>query len=123
MGWYLAALRKYAVFHGRARRKEFWCFFLFYVIFYGLAVVLDIALGTVSMELGIGLLMGAYAIAMVVPYVAVSVRRLHDTNRSGWWLLISFIPIVGAIWFLVLLMLDGQAGENRFGEDPKLSGP
>lgn len=120
MNWYLAAVRKYAVFEGRARRKEYWYFFLFYVIFVWLALFLDFVLGTISMELEIGLLSGAFSIAMALPYVAVSIRRLHDTDRSGWWFLIQFIPIVGTVWFFVLMVFDGQAGDNRFGADPKL---
>lgn len=123
LNWYFAALRKYAVFHGRARRKEFWYFFLFFVIFVWLAMFLDVVLGTFSMELETGLLSGCFSVAMAVPYVAVSVRRLHDTDRSGWWFLIQLIPIVGTIWYLVLLVLDGQPGENRFGSDPKLDTP
>ena len=116
-------MRKYAVFEGRARRKEYWYFFLFYVIFVWLALFLDFVLGTFSMELEIGLLSGAFSIAMALPYVAVSIRRLHDTDRRGWWFLLQLIPIVGTIWYLVLLVLDGQAGENRFGADPKLDTP
>ena len=102
LNWYLAALRKYAVFHGRARRKEYWYFLLFYVIFVWLAVFLDFVLGTFSMELEVGLLSGCFSIAMATPYIAVSIRRVHDTDRSGWWFLIQLIPIVGVIWFLVL---------------------
>ncbi len=120
MNWYLHALRKYAVFNGRARRKEYWFFYLFFTIFVLLALLLDVMLGTFSMEFEIGLLSSCFSIAMVVPYIAVSVRRLHDTNRSGGWFLLQFIPIVGTIWFLILVILDGQAGENRFGADPKL---
>ena len=123
LSWYLAALRKYFFFQGRARRKEYWYFFLFSAVFVWLAMFLDFMLGTFSMELEIGLLSGCFSIAMVAPYIAVSVRRLHDTNRSGWWFLLQFIPIVGTIWFLILMVLDGQAGENRFGADPKLGTP
>ena len=120
LNWYLAAVRKYAVFQGRARRKEYWYFFLFYVIFVWLALFLDFVFGTLSMELEIGLLSGCFSIAMAAPYVGVSVRRLHDTDRSGWWFWLQLIPIVGTIWYFVLLVLDGQAGDNRFGADPKL---
>ena len=120
MNWYLAALKKYVDFEGRARRKEYWFFVLFYSIFVVLAIVLDIALGTFSVELEIGLLSGCFSLAMLIPSLAVTVRRLHDTDRRGWWLLISLIPIAGPIWLLVLLVLDGQTEGNRFGADPKL---
>ena len=120
MNWYLAALKRYVDFEGRARRKEYWFFILFYSIFVVLAMVLDIALGTFSVELEIGLLSGCFSLAMLIPSLAVTVRRLHDTDRRGWWLLISLIPIAGPIWLLVLLVLDGQTGGNRFGADPKL---
>ncbi|MDE0002591.1 MAG: DUF805 domain-containing protein [Rhodospirillaceae bacterium] len=119
MNWYLAALRKYAVFHGRARRKEYWYFFLFTAIFLWLTMFLDVQLGTFSMALEMGLLSGCFSLATAAPYVAVSVRRLHDTDRSGWWFLLQFIPVVGTIWYLILLVLDGSAGVNRFGADPK----
>ena len=120
MNWYLSALKKYVDFEGRARRKEYWFFVLFYSIFVVLAMLLDIALGTFSVELEIGLLSGCFSLAMLIPGLAVTVRRLHDTDRRGWWLLISLIPIVGPIWLLVLMVLDGHTGENRFGADPKL---
>ena len=119
MNWYLAALKKYADFGGRARRKEYWFFFLFYLVFYLLATVFDMVLGTYSMELEIGVLSGCFIVAMLIPALAVAVRRLHDTDRRGWWLLLMLIPIAGGIWLLVLLVLDGQAGANRFGVDPK----
>ena len=123
MNWYLTAVTKFADFEGRARRKEYWFFMLFYFVFLALAVVLDKALGTLSTEPEIGLFSCIFGLAMFVPSIAVTVRRLHDTDRSGWWYLIGFIPIVGPIWLMVLMVFDGQAGENRFGPDPKLGEP
>jgi len=115
MEWYLAVLKKYAVFSGRARRKEYWMFFLFNMI-------IAIALGFIEGLLGspgvIGLL---YSLAVLIPGVAVSVRRLHDTGRSGWWLLIALIPLIGAIVLLVFMVQEGKDEENDFGENPKLS--
>jgi uncharacterized membrane protein YhaH (DUF805 family) len=81
--------------------------------------IIDGVTGLVSAEAGIGLLSGLYTLAVLIPSIAVSVRRLHDTNRSGWWLLISLVPLVGAIVLLVFLVLDSQPGENQYGSNPK----
>ena len=120
MSWFIGALKKYAVFEGRARRKEYWFFVLFYVIFaFGMALV-DVIAGT--MYYGAvtgGLLSGLYALAMLIPSISVTVRRLHDTGRSGWWVLIGLIPLIGAIVLFVFMVLDSQQGENRFGPNPK----
>ena len=119
MTWYVEVLKKYAVFEGRARRKEYWYFVLFNtLITIGLGII-DGATGLVSAEAGVGLLSGLYTLAVLIPSIAVSVRRLHDTNRSGWWLLISLVPLVGAIVLLVFLVLDSQPGENQYGANPK----
>jgi uncharacterized membrane protein YhaH (DUF805 family) len=119
MNWYMEALRKYATFSGRARRKEFW-FFQLFVMLIGLALSLaDYMLGLMDEGTGIGLLSGLFSLAMLLPNLAVSVRRLHDTDRSGWWLLLCFLPIIGIIVLLVFFFLDGTRGTNRFGEDPK----
>lgn len=111
-------MRKYAIFAGRSRRKEFWFFMLFYLVFIILAMLMDMVLGTFSMELEIGVLSGIFGVAMIIPSIAVTVRRLHDTDRRGWWLLILLIPL-GVVWLIVLWVLDGHAGDNRFGPDPK----
>lgn len=119
MNWYLEVLKKYAVFQGRARRREYWFFALFNLIF-GMAIaVLDAMLGTLDAQAGIGLLGSLYALAVFIPALAVTVRRLHDIDRSGWWILIGFIPLIGAIILLVFLVLDSNSGSNRFGENPK----
>src|SRR5690625_7928192 len=94
MNWYLEVLKKYAVFSGRARRKEYWFFFLFNLIITFVLGFIDGFAGTFSVDAGIGLLGGIYALAVLLPGIAVSVRRLHDTERSGWWLLISLVPII-----------------------------
>lgn len=119
MDWYLEVLRKYAVFTGRARRKEYWFFILFNII---VSIVLGFAdglMGTFSLDAGIGLLGGLYSLAVLLPSIAVSVRRLHDIGRSGWWLLIALIPIIGAIVLIVFFVLDSNADENEFGANPK----
>lgn len=119
MNWYLKVLKQYADFSGRARRKEYWMFFLFNMIFAFLAAIIDNVVGTASPELGYGIFYGIYALAMFIPGLAVGVRRLHDVGKSGWMLLIAFIPLIGAIWLLVLLLTDSQEGTNNWGENPK----
>lgn len=119
MSWYLEVLKKYAVFSGRARRKEYWYFFLFNVLITIVLLVIDGMTGTLNAEAGIGLLGGIYALAVLIPALAVSVRRLHDTDRSGWWLLIMLIPLIGVIVILVFTVQDSKPGENQYGSNPK----
>ena len=116
MNWYLQVLRHYAQFDGRSRRSEYWYFFLFHVI---VAVVLGFADTVLRKILGFGVLGTVYGLAVLVPGIAVSIRRLHDTDRSGWWLLLALVPVVGLvlIWFMVE---DSNAGTNRYGQNPKL---
>lgn len=118
MNWYVDVLKKYVVFNGRARRKEFWMFTLFNVIISIVLNVVDRAIGTDS-SAGTGLLGGIYTLLVLLPSLGVTVRRLHDTDRSGWWILIGLIPIVGAIILLVFNVQEGTAGENSHGPDPK----
>ena len=111
MNWYLEALKKYAVFSDRARRKEYWYFVLFNII-------IGLVLGYISPRSILSLL---YSLAVLLPWNGVNVRRLHDTGRSGWWLLISFVPIVGPIVLLVFMVQDSAADENQYGPNPKNS--
>ena len=113
MNWYLDVLKKYAVFSGRARRQEYWMFFLFNMI---IAIVLGVVEGIAG---GPGILGLLYGLAVLIPGIAVSVRRLHDIDRSGWWLLIALVPLIGAIVLLVFMVLDSKAGENQYGPNPK----
>jgi uncharacterized membrane protein YhaH (DUF805 family) len=113
MDWYLQALKKYAEFNGRARRTEYWMFALFNVI---ISLVLGLIEGIAG---GPGVLASLYSLAVFVPSIAVSVRRLHDTDRSGWWLLIGFVPLFGVIALLVFMVLDSQPGNNQYGANPK----
>ncbi|HEX6224364.1 MAG TPA: DUF805 domain-containing protein [Chryseolinea sp.] len=117
MNWYLLVLKKYADFNGRARRKEYWMFFLFQVIFSCAAVIIDSLLGFNSA--GGGALYLLYVLATLVPALAVGVRRLHDIGKSGWMILISLIPIIGSIWLIVLFATEGEPGTNQYGPDPK----
>ncbi len=117
MNWYLEALKKYAVFSGRARRTEYWMFYLFYIIFAVVLFIIDNILG-IGGEDG-GLLSGLFVLAMVIPSIAVTFRRLHDTDRSGWWLLIGLVPLIGGIILLIFTLQDSQSGENQYGPNPK----
>lgn len=119
MKWYVKVLKQYADFSGRARRKEYWMFTLFTVLFAIAAMVLDSVIGFNFGILPYGILYLLYVLATLVPGLAVLVRRLHDTNRSGAWFFIGFVPIIGGIWLLVLLATEGTAGENKYGPDPK----
>jgi len=110
--------KKYLDFSTRAQRKEFWFFVLFYVGGVFILTVIDIAANTYDEESGIGLFSSIFLLLTFIPYLAVSVRRIHDTNRTGWWVLILIIPLIGAIWLIVLYCLRGNQGENKFGEDP-----
>ena len=95
MNWFVTALKNYAVFSGRSRRSEYWYFGLFYLIFYAAAAVVDVMFGSFERTSGIGVCTAIVALALLIPSISVTVRRLHDTGRSGWWLLIGFIPLVG----------------------------
>jgi len=119
MNWYLMVLKKYAQFSGRSRRTELWMYLLFSVL---ICLVLDIlyimlrenALGTVI----IGLLF-IYGLATLIPSLAVQVRRLHDTGRSGWWWFICLVPFVGGLILLIFCVLDSEPGTNQYGPCPK----
>ena len=103
---------KYADFNGRARRPEYWYFVLFNFL-------IGTAVGVVTGLIGIDWLSYIYSVALLVPGIAVGVRRLHDIGKSGWWLLISFIPLIGGIWLIILMAKEGDHGNNAFGPDPK----
>ena len=113
MEWYLKVMKQYADFNGRARRKEYWMFVLFNVIATIILSAIDAAVGSY------GALTGIYALAVLIPSLAVGVRRLHDTGKSGWMLLVAFIPVIGSIWLLILLIMDSTPGENQYGANPK----
>jgi len=119
MNWYLTALKKYAVFAGRARRREFWFFTLFNTLIVVALAMIDMFTGTFDEDVGLGLLSGVFAVATIAPSIGVTVRRLHDTDRSGWWYLLGFVPLIGVLVVLVFMCLDGTPGSNRFGPNPK----
>ena len=130
MQWYLTVVRdNYANFTGRASRKEYWMFVLFNVILDVIAIILDNMLGTTfklgegyyATSLPYGWIYLLYSLGVFIPGLAVFVRRLHDTGKSGWMLLLLFIPIVGAIWLLVDVCTDGNPGDNIYGPSPKVT--
>jgi uncharacterized membrane protein YhaH (DUF805 family) len=118
MKWYLHALRKYAVFTGRARRREFWIFELMNSAIVLALFVLAVILGKAGYPYFLSLPF-LYTAATTVPSLSSSVRRLHDTNRSGWWLLVGVLPVVGTLILLRITVADSDPGENRFGPNPK----
>lgn len=127
MNYYLSALKNYAIFSGRARRSEYWYFVLFNVIFSFVAIILDRVFGTTfTFETAYGPVVSPYGyfyllyvLAVLIPGIALLVRRLHDVGKSGWFVFISLIPIAGAIWLLVLLFTDSDFGSNEYGLNPK----
>jgi len=119
LSWYLEALKKYAVFGGRSRRKEYWYFVLFNIIVSIVLGWIDALLGTRGSYAGAGVLSGIYGLAVIIPSLAVTVRRLHDIDRTGWWILVGLVPLIGAIVLLVFALLDGTPGTNRYGSNPK----
>jgi uncharacterized membrane protein YhaH (DUF805 family) len=115
MNWYLSVLKNYAGFSGRARRKEYWMFTLINVI---VAIVLEV-IALASKNTAASIVYYLYALAVLIPSIAVLVRRLHDIGKSGAWFWIGLIPIIGGIWLLVLTVTAGNSGPNRYGADPK----
>ena len=110
MNFYLDAWKKYATFGGRSRRKEFWFFVLINGVIGGLLGQIPSA-GTIISYV--------FSLAILVPGIAVSIRRMHDIGKSGWWLCINFVPFIGSIWFIVLAAKDSEAGSNQWGACPK----
>lgn len=113
MNWYLEVLKKYTVFTGRARRTEYWMFVLFNIIISFLLGLIEGMMG------GVGVIGTLYGLLVLIPGIAVTVRRLHDTDRSGWWLLIALIPLIGGIVLLIFMIQDSNSGQNQYGPNPK----
>ncbi len=134
MEWMTLPLKRYAEFGGRSRRKEYWMFFL-------LMLILGVVAGTIDTMLGYGTTWRSVAgtgygfgwathngpveivltLALLIPNLAVTIRRLHDLDKSGWWLLTLFVPLIGAIVLIVFMCIEGTRGANRFGPDPLAS--
>lgn len=126
MKYYLQVLKNYAEFNGRARRKEYWQFSLFHILIIILLVIpLMISMpdtqtsGPSPLIIIAATLLGIYILGTFLPSLAVTVRRLHDINKSGWYYLTSFIPYAGGIIILVLTAKNGDPGSNKYGSDPK----
>ncbi|WP_025273439.1 DUF805 domain-containing protein [Haloglycomyces albus] len=115
MNWYLTAWKKYAVFSGRSRRRELWWFIL-------INAIIGLILSTLAQQTDgwfWSVITWIYGVLIIIPSIAVQVRRLHDTGRTGWWWFIGFIPIVGTIILIVFWLFDSEAGTNRYGPNPK----
>ena len=126
MNWYLEVIKNnYANFSGRARRKEYWMFTLVNTII--ITVLYAILMSSIDMNTGeisslgsiVGIIIGIYSLAIIVPSLAVTIRRFHDQDKSGWMFLLAFIPAVGGLIVFVFMCLEGTKGDNRFGPDPK----
>jgi uncharacterized membrane protein YhaH (DUF805 family) len=118
VNWYLAVLKNYVGFTGRARRQEYWMFTLISAIIYVVLEILLLATGSQIFQI----IYYLYALAVLLPSLAVFVRRMHDVGRSGWWILLGLIPIIGAIILIVFAATAGQQGPNQYGPDPKQLG-
>jgi len=111
--WYLSVLFKYAVFDGRSHRTEYWSFVLCDLIVILLLAVLSVVVAPFRVILVL------YRLGVAVPGIAVTIRRLHDTGRIGWWCLIALVPVVGWVALLIYMAQDSQPGSNRYGSNPK----
>jgi len=119
MNWYLKVLNNYRDFGGRSRRKEYWMFVLFNIMFSTGAIILDNLFDITWSDKAYGPLYSFYGLIIVLPNLAVLVRRLHDIGKSGWYLFAVLIPVIGFFWLLILLLTDSTPGENEYGVNPK----
>ncbi len=108
VNWYLEVFKKYAVFEGRARRQEYWMF-----------VLINFIISLVLATLSLGILETLYGLLVLIPSLAVSVRRLHDIDRSGWWMLVSLVPFIGVLVLIYFCVQDSTPGTNQYGPNPK----
>jgi uncharacterized membrane protein YhaH (DUF805 family) len=121
MYWYLKVIRdNYANFSGRARRKEYWMFVLVQLIIFIIVMMYASLLDDFFETPVVGSVLGLYILATLIPWLALNVRRLHDIGKSGGYIFINFIPIIGRIWYIVLVATEGEYGTNNYGQDPKL---
>lgn len=119
MGWFIQAWMRAAEFSGRSRRKEYWMFTLFNGIVVLSAVLAVPLISPSGWTRPLRTVLWAYIWVQVVPYLSLTVRRLHDVGKSGWWYFITLIPLIGAIYLLILMCTDSDAGWNEYGQCPK----
>ena len=120
LDYMMAPLKRYADFSGRARRMEYWMFWVLNIIVSVVAAIIDLVLGTSTIIGGAAGAASALAgLALLIPGLAVTVRRLHDTDKSGWWFFIILIPLIGFIVLLVFMFQSGASGDNKYGSNPK----
>lgn len=115
MNYFLDALKNYVNFTGRATRQQYWMYILFYILFYFIAVMLDINLGQFDEEEMTGFISTIYTFGLLLPTIAILARRLHDIGRSSWWILLILIPVAGSLVILIFTLIDSQKGENEYG--------
>lgn len=118
MKYYFLAFKKYAVFSGRSTRSEYWYFTFISLLIFGLFFVCDIAMMYGS-GIDFPIFSQIYNLIIVIPSLALGARRLHDIGKSGWWMLVVIIPLVGALYLIYFLMKDGQVESNIYGSNPK----
>jgi len=118
MYWYLKVLKQYFDFSGRARRKEYWFFGLISALISIALTFVDMGVGLYDDVYGVGIISSVYSLAILIPSIAVSVRRLHDTDHSGWWLFLILIPILGVLIILVVMCFNSK-DDNEYGPNPK----
>ena len=123
MKWFVKCLKKYADFSGRARRKEYWMFVLFSIIFLFAWLVLisglSVGLGEQGQQSAITIALWAYILALLIPSLAVGVRRLHDIGKSSWWMLLALIPFIGWLVLFIIFFINSEWGSNKYGDNPK----
>ena len=114
LNFYVDAWKKFADFNGRSRRKEFWIFWLVNVVISWILSLITGSLGLIGAIIPL-----IFALAILIPSLAVAIRRMHDIGKSGWWICINFVPVIGTIWYIVLAAKDSEAGSNQYGACPK----
>ncbi|MFN1650048.1 DUF805 domain-containing protein [Vibrio rotiferianus] len=117
--WYYKVILNYTNFNGRARRQEYWYFTLVNVLVNLVMGIIDRAIGSATQMDNFGFFGVIYALFIMIPSIAVTVRRLHDSGRTGWWALIAFVPVIGILVLLYFLIQDSEEGSNQYGANPK----
>jgi len=118
MSWYVKAIKNYVNFSGRARRKEYWMFFLFNMIFGIVAAVIDRLISS-DFGSGVGIVSSLYSLFVLLPGLSIEFRRLHDINKSAGWIFIALVPVIGWIALFIFSVMGGTIGDNKYGSDPK----